>query len=63
VVELKNLKFDRIIGAAILPVFEEKIVLIEMFRPALDKSCLEIPHGFLMSDETRAYESLGRRHV
>ena len=61
VVEPKNSHVDRISGAAILPVYDGKIVLIEMFRPALDKICLEIPHGFSMSDET--IEEAGLREL
>jgi len=61
VVEPKNSQFDGLSGAAILPVCDGKIVLIEMFRPALDKICLEIPHGFLMSDET--IEEAGLREL
>ena len=61
IVEPKNSRGDGLSGTAILPVCDRKIALIEMFRPALDRVCLEIPHGFIMPDET--IEEAGLREL
>jgi ADP-ribose pyrophosphatase len=58
VVEPKFSQPGNLSGIAILPIFNGRIALIEMFRPALDRICLEIPHGFLMSNETIEEASL-----
>lgn len=43
---------QEVAGVAILPIVDEKIGLIEIYRPALDKTFLEIPHGFVEENES-----------
>jgi 8-oxo-dGTP pyrophosphatase MutT (NUDIX family) len=52
ILEPKNIRDDRVAGVGILPIFEGKVGLIEIYRPALKRSCWEIPHGFIDEGET-----------
>ncbi|MDB2699990.1 NUDIX hydrolase, partial [Alphaproteobacteria bacterium] len=39
-------------GVGILPIINNKIGLIEIFRPAIQEICWEIAHGFIEKNET-----------
>tara|TARA_A100000164_G_scaffold316117_1_gene296005 strand:- start:225 stop:791 length:567 start_codon:yes stop_codon:yes gene_type:complete len=52
ILEPKNIKKDRTAGVAILPVINEEIGLINIFRPAIDSYSWEIPHGFIDKHES-----------
>lgn len=52
IVEPKIKDKENVSGVAILPYFDEKICCINIFRPALGKNSLEIPHGFVEENES-----------
>lgn len=52
IVEPKHHDKALLSGVAILPVIGESIGLVEIFRPALNKTLFEIPHGFIEPGET-----------
>jgi 8-oxo-dGTP pyrophosphatase MutT (NUDIX family) len=52
VVEPKVQGENRVTGVAILPVFNNKVGLIRIYRPPLRAWCYEIPHGFTEIGET-----------
>ena len=52
IVEPKVINQDNISGAGIMPMLNNKIGLLNNFRPALNQICLEIPHGFHDEEET-----------
>ena len=38
-------------GVAIMPIFENKIGMVKIYRPAIDASVWEVPHGFVENEE------------
>lgn len=61
VVEPKIYTADQVSGVAILPIFDNKIGLIRIYRPAVSRYFWEIPHGFIEpseSSETSAIREL-----
>ena len=52
IVEPKHHDEALLSGVAILPVIGKSIGLVEIFRPALNKTLFEIPHGFIEPGET-----------
>jgi len=38
-------------SVALIPIIEDKIVLVEQYRPAVEKKCLEVPAGLIEADE------------
>ena len=51
VVQPRNIKEDLVSGVGILPVVDGRLGLVKIFRPALQGSFWEIPHGFLDENE------------
>ncbi len=51
VVSPKILTGNRVAGVAILPVFDGKVGLVRIYRPAMREYSLEIPHGFVEESE------------
>ena len=45
-------------GAAVLGIVENKIALLEVYRPAVRRSLWEIPRGFVLPDENPAKAAL-----
>ena len=54
IVEPRHYYEDYLSGVAILPIVDNKIGLIQIFRPALNRTLFEIPHGFIEPGETSA---------
>ena len=52
VVEPKKLSEDRVAGVAVLPIVDGQIGLLEIFRPAMQQLCWEIPHGLINEFES-----------
>lgn len=52
ILEPKMIRENRVGGVAILPIVNNKIGLIEIYRPALKKFCWELPHGFIEINES-----------
>jgi ADP-ribose pyrophosphatase len=52
VVEPKAKSDDLVTGVAILPVFNNQVGLIRIYRPPFRAWCFEIPHGFTEPGET-----------
>ena len=52
IVEPKHHDEALLSGVAILPIVDDSIGLVEIFRPALNKTLFEIPHGFIEPGET-----------
>ena len=52
VMQPKNIRDDMGGGVAVLPVIDGKIGLINIYRPAINASQWEIPHGFVEPDES-----------
>lgn len=38
-------------SVALIPIIEDKIIIVEQYRPAVERKCLEIPAGLIESDE------------
>ena len=52
IVEPKHHDDSFLSGVAILPIIGDKVGLVEIFRPALNQTLFEIPHGFIEPGET-----------
>ena len=52
ILEPKEIRENRVGGVAILPIVDNKIGLVEIYRPTLKKNCWELPHGFIDMNET-----------
>lgn len=52
VVEPKHRKDGMVTGVAILPIVENRIGLIKIYRPAIRDYSWEIPHGFVEENES-----------
>lgn len=52
VVEPKQRKADMVTGVAVLPIVENSVGLIRIYRPAIRGYSWEIPHGFAEEGET-----------
>lgn len=61
IVEPKVMNKNSISGSAIMPILNEKVGLLNNFRPALNQECLEIPHGF--KDEKETIEQTALREL
>ena len=51
IVQPRNIREDLVSGVGILPVVDGRLGLVKIFRPALQGSFWEIPHGFLDENE------------
>lgn len=49
---------ERVTGVAILPIINDRIVLIRCYRHALRSQAWEVPHGFVDNHETHAEAAL-----
>jgi len=52
IVEPKRLDENRVAGIAILPIVDGQIGLLEIYRPAMQQLCWEIPHGLINEFES-----------
>jgi ADP-ribose pyrophosphatase YjhB (NUDIX family) len=52
ILEPKIIRENRVGGVAILPIVDNKIGLVEIYRPTLKKKCWELPHGFIEINES-----------
>jgi len=52
VLEHKKIQENQVGGAVILPIVDQKIGLVEIYRPPLKRHCWELPHGFIDANET-----------
>lgn len=52
VVEPKHRNKDMVTGVAVLPIVDDRIGLVRIYRPAIRSFSWEIPHGFIEEDET-----------